>query len=118
MKNKLSIYYSKSKGRNPIPQEYYNLCLFDENLNIITQIFADTLKVETDEYGFKYIACFGKRGLSNLIYVNSLDCIKYDCEMRNSPYVIDIDELKTRLEFNELDKVLDLDVAFNTKQYE
>lgn len=98
MKNKLSI-YRKCK-RYAIPTPKYDLTIFNENLDIICQISADSLKVVTDEKGDKYLHCSYKGCMNNLIYLKTIDAIKYDIDIEGlnlTPFDIDKDDLEFRI---------------------
>lgn len=97
MKYNLSIYRKCKRYAFSTPK--YDLTIYNENLDIIYQVSADTLKVVTDEKGNKQLHCLYKDCMVNLIYLNNIDVIKYDTDMDSLNLSSNLDIDKDILEF-------------------
>ena len=96
-KDELVIYYGEAVRSIPIPK--YALSMYDSDKDPILQIIVDSLRV-SEVNGRKYLKCFRRGVLCNLIYLNNIECIKYDTDtVRHCP-TISIDTLESILEKN------------------
>lgn len=96
-KDELVIYYDEAVRLIPIPR--YALSMYDSDKDPILQIIADSLEV-SEVNGRKYLKCFRRGVLCNLIYLNDIECIKYDSDAVKYYSDLSIDTLESILEKN------------------
>ena len=96
MKNRLKIYY---EGVSVIPVSKYRLYTYDGNADIVSQTFADSLEVVESD-GRKYLKCYRRGLVCDLIYLNNIDYIYYETNLAKYYSDLSIDTLGPILEKN------------------
>lgn len=93
-KYKLSICY---ESKHLITGPEYYLSIFDNDADVVLQIFVDSLEVVElgDE---KYLKCYRKGIACNLIYLNNIEHIVYNRDLVKYYTDLSIDTLKSILE--------------------